>query len=61
MTDAQHKPQRLAVSQQTAAAMLDVCVDTLENMVARGELERSRITTRKYGITCRSLKKLIGE
>jgi hypothetical protein len=51
----------LTVSQKRAAQILDVCVDTIENMVARGELERVRVTSRKYGITWRSLQKLVGE
>ena len=50
---------RLAVSQKTAAEMLDLCVDTIEAMAARGELERVRLTSRKYGITMRSLLKKV--
>ena len=53
---------RLAVSQKTAAEALDVCVDTIEAMVARGELERVKLTGRKYGVTWRSLvRKVHGE
>jgi transposase len=52
---------RLTVSQKTAAKMLDVCVDTVEAMVARGQLERVRLSERKYGIPMRSILKLIGE
>ena len=55
------KSFRLAVSQKTAAELLDVCVDTIENMVERGDLERIRLTSRKYGITWRSLQRLVGE
>ena len=50
---------RLTVSQ--AAKMLDVCTDTVEALAERGDLERVRISSRKYGIKVRSLLKLIGE
>ena len=50
---------RLVVSQKTAAEMLDVCVDTIENLVKRGQLDRVRITGRKYGIPVSSLQKLV--
>ena len=50
---------RLAVSQRTAAEALDVCVDTIENLVSRGQLERVKITGKKWGITWRSLERLV--
>lgn len=46
---------RLAVTQKQAARALGVCVDTIETLVARGELERVRLTSRMWGITWRSL------
>jgi len=62
MTQISENPDlpRLVVSQRTAAKALDVCTKTIENMVARGELERVNVTSRKYGITWRSLMKLAG-
>jgi hypothetical protein len=53
--------QRLVVSQKRAAQMLDVCVDTIEAMVERGDLERVRLSARKLGIKVSSITKLIGE
>jgi len=53
--------QRLCVWQQRAAHMLDCGIDLIESMVAQGRLERIRLAQRKYGITMRSLNKLIGE
>ena len=54
-------PPRLTVSQNEAARLLDVCRDTVIAMAERGELERVRISTRKYGIKFSSLQKLLGE
>ena len=61
MTELHPRPKHLVVSQKTAAEALDVCVDTIENMVARGKLDRVKVTSRTYGITWRSLQKLVGE
>jgi hypothetical protein len=52
--------QPLVVSQQRAAVLLDVCVDTIEDMARRGDLERVRLSRRKYGITMRSVRKKAG-
>ncbi len=58
----QNLPERLAVSDKTAAKVLDVCPDTIKAMVARGELERVILTSKKHGVTWRSLvKKAHGE
>jgi hypothetical protein len=51
---------RLVVSQQRTARMLDVCIDTVETLVKQDKLERVRLSTRKYGITMRSILKLAG-
>ena len=57
--DPQHQP--FAVSRKTAAELIDCHVDTIDNMVERGELERVKLTKRKVAITWRSLQKLVGE
>ncbi len=54
-----HLP-RLTVSQREAARLLGLCVDTVVSMAERGDLERVRLSACKYGITMRSLEKLIG-
>lgn len=54
-------PRRLTVSQQEAARLLGLCVDTIDAMAQRGELERVRLSQRKFGITWRSLERLVGQ
>jgi transposase len=48
-------PVRLIYSRKNAAKALDVSLKTVDNMVARGELELVRLTSRKVGITAKSL------
>jgi hypothetical protein len=44
---------RLVASDATAAKVLDVCLDTIKVMVARGELERVILTSKKHvNATC---------
>jgi hypothetical protein len=48
-----------AVSKNTAAKLFEVSLDTIERMVARGDLEKIQVSTRKVAITWRSLQKLL--
>ena len=50
---------RLAISRNEAARQLDVSLDTIDRMVARGELEKIQVSTRKVAITTRSLLRLL--
>ncbi len=61
MSNLDQQPQPFAVSRLTASKLYDCSLDTIDRMVARGELEKVRISTRKVAITWRSLQKLIGE
>jgi hypothetical protein len=53
-------PERLVVSDKNAARALDVCVDTIKAMVERGELERVILTSKKHGVTWRSVLRKAG-
>jgi orotate phosphoribosyltransferase-like protein len=51
------EPQRVVVSKKRAAAALDVSVDTIDRLVARGELESVQVSDRRVGVTWRSILK----
>jgi predicted site-specific integrase-resolvase len=61
MLDNQSPPvERLVVSRPHAAKMLDVCVGTIDNWVDAGRLEKIQLSTKRVGITMRSIRKLTG-
>jgi hypothetical protein len=61
MPESQTSPKPYTYSRKRTAEVLDVHIDTVDNMVERGELERVQLTSRKCGITVRSIERLIGE
>ena len=51
--------QCLVVSKKGAAKALDCSVDTVDRLVARGDLERVQLSPRRVGVTWRSMLKLL--
>lgn len=51
---------RLVVSKKTAAAAIDVSLDVIKDLVARGELDQVQVSPRRVGITWASLLRLVG-
>jgi hypothetical protein len=50
---------RLVVTRQRAAHVLDTSIDSINRMAARGELEKVQLGPRRVGITSRSIIALV--
>ena len=54
-----HSGQRLTVSRDHTAELLDCSPDHIDDLANRGQLERIKIGKRKVAITMRSIERLI--